>query len=424
MKTKNLLLVLTVMFTLSSNAQYIKLDASFYSEALDEIKKVDIYLPSDYYVNLEQEYAVIYYLHGAGGNQNSGYESAMRYYLLHNQDTLITSPPAIFVCPDGSCEPYSGSDYFNSELYGNYGDYTTIDLIEFIENSFRARPTREFRFVCGTSMGGFGSAFHATDKPELFRASFPFIGFPAMNEDLIVLWRDMIYEDCGSYTDLILNITSCQLFLTMAGGASPNLELPPYFIEFPWDSIGALVDSVANKWYQLDASSKVRNIPQDIELPFFLGCGTTDYMGTYPLYLQFEDSLNFYGIPYQSNYFEGGHVDDFVTWQKGFHWMDSIINYSYETMGVEIIQKESSMFSIYPNPAHNQIEISCLIDRAADMEIGIYSLVGQKVFETAHMKVLPGQFSQTINISQLPKGTYLLRMRIGDEVVTKKVVKL
>ena len=45
---------LVCSLALSLNAQYMKLDASFYSQALDEIKKVDVYLPSDYYENLEQ----------------------------------------------------------------------------------------------------------------------------------------------------------------------------------------------------------------------------------------------------------------------------------------------------------------------------------------------------------------------------------
>ncbi len=79
---------------------------------------------------------------------------------------------------------------------------------------------------------------------------------------------------------------------------------------------------------------------------------------------------------------------------------------------------------LYPNPAHNQIEISCNINKETGTEIGIYSLIGQKMLEYSHGAVLPGQFSQTINISKLPIGTYLLRMRVGDEVVTKKIVKL
>ncbi len=58
-------------FLFDVNAQnYIKLDTSFYSEALGEVKNIDVYLPADYYANPDQQYAVIYYLHGATENQN------------------------------------------------------------------------------------------------------------------------------------------------------------------------------------------------------------------------------------------------------------------------------------------------------------------------------------------------------------------
>jgi len=59
-------------FVLNTKAQnYIRIDTSFYSQALDEVKEINVYLPVDYYQNPEQEYAVIYFLHGMGGNQNT-----------------------------------------------------------------------------------------------------------------------------------------------------------------------------------------------------------------------------------------------------------------------------------------------------------------------------------------------------------------
>ena len=96
-------------------------------------------------------------------------------------------------------------------------------------------------------------------------------------------------------------------------------------------------------------------------------------------------------------------------------------------VGIEeyvLTEKESVDILLFPNPAHNQIEISCNIDKAEDMDIVIYSLIGQKMLEYSHGAVLPGQFSHTINISKLPKGTYLLRMRVGVDMATKKIVKL
>ncbi len=417
--------LLTVFYFLSLNvkAQYISISASFYSEALEKVERVNIFLPADYYVNLEQQYAVIYYLHGAGGNHNSGHSKANLYGLLHLQDTSITSPQAIFVCPDGSCEPYLGSDYLNSELYGNYADYTTIDLIEFIETNFRAIPSRDFRFVCGTSMGGFGSTYHALNNLDLFRASFPFIGFPAVSDDFLLLWRDLTYEENGSYYDISYNAgTKSKLFLTMAGGLSPNLSLPN-FVELPWDSTGELVDSVVAKWRQYDASNKVRDIPQDKEMAFYLGCGTSDYMGTYPLYLQFMDSLDFYGIPYQSNYFDGGHEDNTESWIYGLTWLDSIINHSFLTMGVETIQKESNLINLYPNPANQTLHISFEAEKTAPAIVTIYNQLGQQIKSGVPVEMQPGNNELSLDVASLETGVYLLQLAIDGQIVTKKFIK-
>ncbi|MBL6942734.1 MAG: hypothetical protein ISR56_00065 [Bacteroidales bacterium] len=53
MKTLTLISIsLLCGFVFNLNAQqYIKLDASFYSQTLDEVKKIDIYLPANYYEN-------------------------------------------------------------------------------------------------------------------------------------------------------------------------------------------------------------------------------------------------------------------------------------------------------------------------------------------------------------------------------------
>jgi len=206
-------------FVFNLNAQlYIKIDASFYSPALDTTKKVDIYLPNDYYEHPEQHYATIYYLHGGNGNQNSGHTEAMLYYNFHSGDTAITSPPAIFVCPDGSCEPYGGSFWVNSELYDNYEDFVIQDVISFIESNFRALPDKNFRMITGASMGGFGSAWLSVNYSDKFRACFPYIAaFISFPDTTLNTWRTLCYEENGSY-NLNPNVGgNTQLFFTGCG---------------------------------------------------------------------------------------------------------------------------------------------------------------------------------------------------------------
>ncbi len=409
---------------LSLNAQYMKLDASFYSQALDEVKKVDIYLPTDYYENLEQEYAVIYFLHGGGGNQNSGAQRASIYYSMYSQDTTISSPPAIFVCPDGSCEPYLGSLWVNSVLYGNYEDFVVHDLITFIETNFRAFSDKNFRIITGTSMGGFGSSWLSVNHTDKFRACFPFISaFISLPDTTLNTWRNMCYDQNGSYN---LNYNAgfeTRAFFTAAGAWSPNMEIEPYNVEIPFDTLGNWVDTIVDKWYQFDVARKVKNLPKENELAWFLGCGTTDYMITYPAYQVFMDSLDFYDIAYDHYYFEGGHVFDPDTWVAGCHWMDSIINYSYQTMGVEIIKIEESTFNLYPNPARQTLNISFSTSEPKTASIIIFNQMGQKLKTIKLGNVTLGNHEIAVDISILENGIYFLQLQVEKSIITKKFIK-
>lgn len=425
MRKFTIILALFILaFAFQINAQeYMRLDASFYSEALDEVRNVDIYLPSDYYINTEQEYATIYFYHGGGGSQNSGEMYASWYKKMHNQDTTISSPLAIFVCPDGSCEPYMGSMYLNSSLYGNFSDYMTTDVIEFVENNFRAKSSRNFRFSCGTSMGGAGSSWHTVNNLELYRANFPISALTITNEEFILHFRDMVYAENNSYHNLNFNAGfGTQVFFTLAGGYLPNLNMP-YSFEIPWDSSGVLIDTVVDKWLQYDISSMLKDKPEDLELAFFLGCGTEDELGFYPPYLQFMDSLDCYNIPYDYYYFEGGHVEDLETLKKGFCYIDSIINYSYMTMGVEIIDWKQSAVSIYPNPFNEQFSVQFDLKKDTQTELEIFNHLGQKI-KVLESGAKPAGISQyQFDVSDLQAGIYFCRIKIGDDVLVKKILK-
>ena len=64
-------ILLLILFPAAAYAQGIVLDTSFFSESLGETRNVDIYLPEGYDPGGSVRYPVFYFLHGAGGNNNS-----------------------------------------------------------------------------------------------------------------------------------------------------------------------------------------------------------------------------------------------------------------------------------------------------------------------------------------------------------------
>jgi len=171
-------------------------------------------------------------------------------------------------------------------------------------------------------------------------------------------------------------------------------------------------------------SRKVKDLPDEHELSWFMVCGTTDYMCTYPCYQVFTDSLDFYGIGYDYNYFEGGHVWDPESWIIAVHWIDSIINLEYQTVGVEIIEQPINYISVYPNPASDELTVNYQLEKSAVVNIYLIDLQGKQHVVLHNETNAMGIQTESMDISHLPPGVYFLRLQAGNNVVTKKIIKV
>ncbi|MCD4730324.1 MAG: hypothetical protein K8R74_06980 [Bacteroidales bacterium] len=134
---KKLTFITAILLTTNMLFGQYKIDTSFYSEALGEEKMVDIYFPPGYDENPDLYFPVIYYLHGWFGDQNSMGTMITWTTSLINSGTI---DPVILVGADNSPDPFGGSYYVNSILWGDYEDYMVNDLIDFIDSSFRTIP--------------------------------------------------------------------------------------------------------------------------------------------------------------------------------------------------------------------------------------------------------------------------------------------
>ena len=117
-------------------------------------RRAQVYLPPSY-ESSNRRYPVVYYLHGAFGNQ---YEF-FNYGGQQTANQLIqngTMEEMIIVGVDGSSR-FLFSSYVNSELNGNYEDYIVQDLVNHVDATCRTIADRNSRGVFGASMGGYGS---------------------------------------------------------------------------------------------------------------------------------------------------------------------------------------------------------------------------------------------------------------------------
>lgn len=73
-----------------------------------------------------------------------------------------------------------------------------------------------------------------------------------------------------------------------------------------------------------------------------------------------------------------------------------------------------SNVSIHPNPAKNKIQISNL--EVGSAEIRIFNVLGKQVFYQSKIK------TNTIDVSSLNKGIYLVNIKVDDKVKNQKLV--
>jgi enterochelin esterase-like enzyme len=321
--------ILTMLLLLGTitllQAQSTVTNLTFYSQSLETERKVQVYLPEGYGQESSKGYPVIYFLHGAGQNSTSHSELLAAYNnLIKNLEIL----PCIIVKPDGSCPPWGRSYFTNSELYGNFEDYIVYDLVAYIDSAFNTVSAREKRAIMGYSMGAYGAMKLALKHPELYCGVAAHSGM--LNMRMCSQYVPSVLSENGGAPVSVYKPDAGPLTygaFGIAGALSPNLDNPPYQVDFPLDSMGNWVDTVWDRWSTQNCPFLARELSEADDLAIYFDCGTQDETLAYAFNTSFADSLDHLGIPYEFQSFPGGHVNQLSTrLPVALRYLDSIMN--------------------------------------------------------------------------------------------------
>ncbi len=121
---------------------------------------------------------------------------------------------------------------------------------------------------------------------------------------------------------------------------------------------------------------------------------------TYPL------SSTTFTVSSSGSYFIGFHCKSAAN--MAYLMLDDILI----DISTGIAENNSSEISVYPNPARNIL----YVDNAKDAIIEIYNIFGTLINRNEN-----ADFIQTFNISELPSGTYIVRILKDGEIINKKI---
>ncbi len=135
---------------------------------------------------------VVYVLHGFGGNYALWEEKVPALTSLADQYNCLV------VCPDGGRMTL----YFDNPIDSNYRfeSWFMGELLPYIETHFPVAHDRQFRAICGNSMGGFGALFLASRHPETFSAAGSMSGVLNLENmaKYSILAKKQVDADCCS----------------------------------------------------------------------------------------------------------------------------------------------------------------------------------------------------------------------------------
>ena len=436
---KALLLCLAAI-TLSAGlacAQGTVIAESFYSEALDRDQDIRVYLPEGYDSDLAGGYPVIYWLHGAN---SSAYDPNYDFIfdildaLIAQADPSSVIQPLVLVMPDGAASPYAGSMWVNSDLYGRFEDYVMDDVAAFVESSYNVRADRDGRAISGYSMGGMGSMGLALKHPDRYcgvasvSGALDFVGIQT------AIFAPMLQE-LGGQPPYVYNPFAglfSYLTFTAAGGYSPNLDNPPYYVDIPLDSDGELLPDVFDRWLPHDPVTLAAGVAPGAVAIYF-NCGTADDLNFYPLNEQFAAVLTGLGHPFVFETDGGGHggAELVQRVQSAMLFLDTCFS---EIVSIgeydEPIEPTPSLITRLlgnaPNPFNPATEISFELDKPQHVALTVHDLAGRRIATLQAGRFAAGRHAVVWNGTDsggrpVPSGTYLLRMESAERILHHKL---
>lgn len=147
------------------------------SPSLGMNRRMTVYTPAGYETS-GKRYPVFYLLHGMGGDENAWSELGRATQIIDNLIAQGKAEPMIVVMPNGNADLEAAPGESPLGFYPpttqlpktKDGSFETSfpEIVNFIDNTYRAIPDKQHRAIAGLSMGGFHSKNISRQNPDMF----------------------------------------------------------------------------------------------------------------------------------------------------------------------------------------------------------------------------------------------------------------
>ncbi|HCQ29214.1 MAG TPA: hypothetical protein DIU39_02945 [Flavobacteriales bacterium] len=124
---------------------------------------------------------------------------------------------------------------------------------------------------------------------------------------------------------------------------------------------------------------------------------------------------NYNGSWYVTNFLFGGNLNNNIA-------LFAVVDANYVCAGTEEYMNGVQL-STYPNPATDQITISFGLQKSFNkVNVSVVDVTGKMVKEFNYSSMNPGVFNETLDVSNLPAGTYFYFINADGSRLAKKFV--
>jgi S-formylglutathione hydrolase FrmB len=200
--------------------------------SIDPNRSVRVYLPAGYATS-KKAYPVAYYLHNFWWSPDGVFNENHVPELLDRAFASGTVEPFILVAADYRM-PTTTSLYENSPINGRWLDFTTQELVPFIDRRFRTLAHRDSRAIVGDFFGARGALRFAMLHPEIFSVAYAI--HPVATSGGALPWSNVQIDwrrihAAKSFEDL-RGDGRAEIFVTVSQAFLPNPNRPPFYCDF------------------------------------------------------------------------------------------------------------------------------------------------------------------------------------------------
>ncbi len=89
-------------------------------------------------------------------------------------------------------------------------------------------------------------------------------------------------------------------------------------------------------------------------------------------------------------------------------------------LGGEETFNPKNLISVYPNPSQERFNIALGLTQEQDVQLTVLDVNGREILNNSYREIKNQTIS--LNLGMLPKGIYVLRIKLKDEIITKKII--